>query len=128
MRPEAAELRISLEPRQQIVRDRRDRLVATQTRVQTLLLVAHGALLCIPPLRTDRTAALAARRSCTAPHPSSRSVSADSARTTYRSSPPPGDTAGNRPVAGASTARDRKSTRLNSSHLGISYAVFCLKT
>src|SRR5437899_5376436 len=24
-------------------------------------------------------------------------------------------------------ARDRKSTRLNSSHLGISYAVFCLK-
>src|SRR5205814_5540753 len=27
----------------------------------------------------------------------------------------------------ATTARDRKSTRLNSSHLGISYAVFCLK-
>src|SRR5262245_57243130 len=26
------------------------------------------------------------------------------------------------------TGRDRKSTRLNSSHLGISYAVFCLKT
>src|SRR5262245_34302427 len=26
------------------------------------------------------------------------------------------------------TAADRKSTRLNSSHLGISYAVFCLKT
>src|SRR5256885_13173707 len=26
-----------------------------------------------------------------------------------------------------SAARDRKSTRLNSSHLGISYAVFCLK-
>src|SRR5436853_3040257 len=25
------------------------------------------------------------------------------------------------------SARDRKSTRLNSSHLGISYAVFCLK-
>src|SRR5262245_31412947 len=25
------------------------------------------------------------------------------------------------------TAQDRKSTRLNSSHLGISYAVFCLK-
>src|SRR5258705_8567740 len=25
------------------------------------------------------------------------------------------------------THRDRKSTRLNSSHLGISYAVFCLK-
>src|SRR5262245_63119806 len=28
---------------------------------------------------------------------------------------------------GALLARDRKSTRLNSSHLGISYAVFCLK-
>src|SRR3712207_8955062 len=27
----------------------------------------------------------------------------------------------------ASTARDRKSTRLNSSHANISYAVFCLK-
>src|SRR5262245_63943048 len=27
----------------------------------------------------------------------------------------------------ASSPRDRKSTRLNSSHLGISYAVFCLK-
>src|SRR5262245_64329996 len=26
-----------------------------------------------------------------------------------------------------SWSRDRKSTRLNSSHLGISYAVFCLK-
>src|SRR5438045_4014369 len=29
--------------------------------------------------------------------------------------------------ARASNFRDRKSTRLNSSHLGISYAVFCLK-
>src|SRR5437899_10693908 len=30
-------------------------------------------------------------------------------------------------VTGADLGRDRKSTRLNSSHLGISYAVFCLK-
>src|SRR5262245_65153256 len=30
-------------------------------------------------------------------------------------------------VAISPDARDRKSTRLNSSHLGISYAVFCLK-
>src|SRR5205814_5881207 len=30
------------------------------------------------------------------------------------------------PIAG-DCGRDRKSTRLNSSHLGISYAVFCLK-
>src|SRR5437899_3971451 len=30
-------------------------------------------------------------------------------------------------LAPPSTGSDRKSTRLNSSHLGISYAVFCLK-
>src|SRR5258705_1890896 len=30
-------------------------------------------------------------------------------------------------VQGVCRDRDRKSTRLNSSHLGISYAVFCLK-
>src|SRR5947199_7979519 len=29
--------------------------------------------------------------------------------------------------AGSVNLKDRKSTRLNSSHLGISYAVFCLK-
>src|SRR5438067_3947780 len=29
--------------------------------------------------------------------------------------------------AGASVKKDRKSTRLNSSHVSISYAVFCLK-
>src|SRR5262245_64291799 len=38
---------------------------------------------------------------------------------------------GGGPVAAGATdtykATDRKSTRLNSSHLGISYAVFCLK-
>src|SRR5947199_7439030 len=32
-----------------------------------------------------------------------------------------------RPARCAWSERDRKSTRLNSSHLGISYAVFCLK-
>src|SRR5262245_64616082 len=32
-----------------------------------------------------------------------------------------------RGVLGAHKIGDRKSTRLNSSHLGISYAVFCLK-
>src|SRR5258705_7277977 len=30
-------------------------------------------------------------------------------------------------ISGRTRSRDRKSTRLNSSHLGISYAVFCLK-
>src|SRR5471030_3484265 len=39
-----------------------------------------------------------------------------------RQRPEPGPGRG-RPPGG----RDRKSTRLNSSHLGISYAVFCLK-
>src|SRR5438045_4781603 len=32
-----------------------------------------------------------------------------------------------RAVEAPALGRDRKSTRLNSSHLGISYAVFCLK-
>src|SRR5205814_10615776 len=32
-----------------------------------------------------------------------------------------------RPATGGAAGGDRKSTRLNSSHLGISYAVFCLK-
>src|SRR5437899_2748676 len=31
------------------------------------------------------------------------------------------------PAQRAASAADRKSTRLNSSHLGISYAVFCLR-
>src|SRR5262245_64538866 len=31
------------------------------------------------------------------------------------------------PSPASAFSRDRKSTRLNSSHLGISYAVFCLK-
>src|SRR5438067_12347854 len=37
--------------------------------------------------------------------------------------------AGPRPCTGGSSAspQDRKSTRLNSSHVSISYAVFCLK-
>src|SRR3712207_8634950 len=34
---------------------------------------------------------------------------------------------GGRDRAGRSAVRDRKSTRLNSSHANISYAVFCLK-
>src|SRR3712207_8744488 len=35
--------------------------------------------------------------------------------------------AGRRRRAGLAVERDRKSTRLNSSHANISYAVFCLK-
>src|SRR5690606_41767059 len=37
----------------------------------------------------------------------------------------PGDSG--EPPIGDATAQDRKSTRLNSSHVKISYAVFCLK-
>src|SRR3712207_8030209 len=37
------------------------------------------------------------------------------------------DNRGARPVASRWAGRDRKSTRLNSSHANISYAVFCLK-
>src|SRR5437660_2953641 len=33
----------------------------------------------------------------------------------------------NRPIPAPPGRRDRKSTRLNSSHVAISYAVFCLK-
>src|SRR5690349_23872911 len=67
--------------------------------------------------------------------------------TLFRSSPPPrrvprgnarparaGDDgpggerwSGRRGPAGAAAGEDRKSTRLNSSHVEISYAVFCLK-
>src|SRR2546427_13162011 len=39
----------------------------------------------------------------------------------------PARACGRLPVATIATSRDRKSTRLNSSHSQISYAVFCLK-
>src|SRR5260221_2262994 len=39
----------------------------------------------------------------------------------------PGPSAGGRPHEPTAGGRDRKSTRLNSSHTVISYAVFCLK-
>src|SRR5256885_12120388 len=39
----------------------------------------------------------------------------------------PTETAANTGADSSTTAKDRKSTRLNSSHLVISYAVFCLK-
>src|SRR5437899_12249749 len=48
-----------------------------------------------------------------------------------RSAVPPTDEMMSHPASDGSPGtlftRDRKSTRLNSSHLGISYAVFCLK-
>src|SRR5947199_6965156 len=47
------------------------------------------------------------------------------ARRAYRLCRGPGGSAA--PGDAAHCKQDRKSTRLNSSHLGISYAVFCLK-
>src|SRR5256885_4622373 len=44
-----------------------------------------------------------------------------------RSPEPHAEIAGQQALHGKGHARDRKSTRLNSSHLVISYAVFCLK-
>src|SRR2546426_2101100 len=48
-------------------------------------------------------------------------------RLTTRRPPAPRPRGRTRCGRGARAARDRKSTRLNSSHLVISYAVFCLK-
>src|SRR3712207_7102069 len=39
----------------------------------------------------------------------------------------PSEVAGGCPCSGEQVGADRKSTRLNSSHANISYAVFCLK-
>src|SRR5215471_12365809 len=44
-----------------------------------------------------------------------------------RSGPPPLSSKGRCPPTGRPPRSDRKSTRLNSSHVEISYAVFCLK-
>src|SRR5690606_40337775 len=44
-----------------------------------------------------------------------------------QAAPRQGEEAGPREQEGGATASDRKSTRLNSSHVKISYAVFCLK-
>src|SRR5499426_4416662 len=44
-----------------------------------------------------------------------------------RSASPPKCSSPNSSATATARRQDRKSTRLNSSHLGISYAVFCLK-
>src|SRR5258705_7085056 len=61
--------------------------------------------------------------------PNGRTLMADTQTSELRFAGPQADACGT--VAGLAPdkfyKRDRKSTRLNSSHLGISYAVFCLK-
>src|SRR2546427_4411251 len=56
--------------------------------------------------------------------PASRSRVASSSSTPCRETPP---TRSRRASSGSGSVADRKSTRLNSSHSQISYAVFCLK-
>src|SRR5439155_21919494 len=54
--------------------------------------------------------------------PAARAAPADARADAQRGDPDAG-----RAVRRARAAQDRKSTRLNSSHVAISYAVFCLK-
>src|SRR2546426_7863771 len=80
------------------------------TEIYTLSL--HDALPISPPRAPAPSRAPAPR------DPSRRSAAADPAHHGHAAGPG---------RAGRHAHRDRKSTRLNSSHLVISYAVFCLK-
>src|SRR5205807_8328439 len=70
--------------------------------------------------------ASSASKRCPTPRPAStaRLVPSDAASTSDPAALPTGRTG--RPLLAAAIVLDRKSTRLNSSHLVISYAVFCL--
>src|SRR5688500_4551718 len=62
------------------------------------------------------------------PHPAARSTPAQNERRVRPTSAPTNSAARNPPSPACPCHKqDRKSTRLNSSHLVISYAVFCLK-
>src|SRR2546426_9463117 len=89
MRPEATQLPIGLQPGQQVIRHRRDRVVPTEALVKGLLLVGHRVLLesvgrC--PFRKRRKrngkarTAARERSSCVAPH---RGSGASTARPPY---------------------------------------------
>src|SRR5258707_7267654 len=64
--------------------------------------------------------------SCSRDLPLSLTVTASQAAGTAGVGPPPAVSAAS-PAPDTSPRQDRKSTRLNSSHANISYAVFCLK-
>src|SRR5205814_10726321 len=66
--------------------------------------------------------AAAALAACGSSGPGTSSGNGSTSATYWYLSGAPGEQ-----VRTATVNRDRKSTRLNSSHLGISYAVFCLK-
>src|SRR5205814_10656647 len=104
----------------------------TQTRATRLTRRLYQRILCThvrffllmirrPPRSTLFPYTTLFRSPDAAPGPACRSSSADSRGSSGDGS---GSRTADRPGLGS---RDRKSTRLNSSHLGISYAVFCLK-
>src|SRR5690606_41710836 len=83
-----------------------------------------------PPLFPYTTLFRSLSRSSAAPAPASSSRepkphSTPSGRTLLRSAPT--TSCRRSPTITVSSGSDRKSTRLNSSHVKISYAVFCLK-
>src|ERR1039458_9386275 len=80
---------------------------------QASLLAGHCALNPIPSLKFSIIASIWLRDAFTYSTRDRGGIEQDQGR-------------GTRSNARFSTATDRKSTRLNSSHLGISYAVFCL--
>src|SRR2546426_7105247 len=75
----------------------------------------------------ERSRKCSAQRS--APQTRTRRISADTSRSTASWAMSAGASVGStaRVLVPVGSRRDRKSTRLNSSHLVISYAVFCLK-
>src|SRR5690242_21511157 len=88
----------------------------TTTTTETYTLSLHDALP-ISERRPDRS-----QRGCGQPRPQpGQRVGRDHSQGQVRRPVPTGQRAGRGGV------RDRKSTRLNSSHMSISYAVFCLK-
>src|SRR5690606_40065932 len=91
---------------------------------------AHRARLSFPTRRSSdlglRGLPVARRRQFDWAGYSRRCRSSGARRTGGDPPPPSAPPASCRPSA-RSSARDRKSTRLNSSHVKISYAVFCLK-
>src|SRR5207253_11475180 len=91
------------------------------TQLYTLSL--HDALPIFASVTTHRVLASPGPFSECNPYPIARARESESILGPVRSSP----TACRNVGRGINLGRDRKSTRLNSSHVAISYAVFCLK-
>src|SRR5256885_6340154 len=93
---------------------------------RSTLFPLHDAL----PISFRRTSMLSGNSSCSAsPYPYKTSERpSDSSYSQNQIEPAQRVFCSERRVQSHSRCRDRKSTRLNSSHLVISYAVFCLKT